>query len=55
MILSSETLFAAIGGALLLNERLTTIGYLGAALMFAAIVAVEVIPPLTQRKSSTAA
>ena len=55
MILSSESLFAALGGALLLNERLTAVGYLGAALMFVAIVAVEVIPPLTQRKPSTAA
>jgi drug/metabolite transporter (DMT)-like permease len=54
MILSSETLFAALGGALLLGERLTAVGYLGAALMFVAIVAVEVIPPLTQRKTSTA-
>jgi drug/metabolite transporter (DMT)-like permease len=55
IINSSETLFAAIGGALLLGERLSPIGYFGAALMFAAIVAVEAIPPLTQRKQSTAA
>ena len=55
IILSSETLFAAIGGAILLGERLTPIGYFGATLMFVAIVAVEVIPPLTRRKPSTAA
>lgn len=55
IISSSETLFAALGGALLLGERLTTIGYMGAALMFVAIVAVEAIPPLTQQKQSTAA
>lgn len=54
IILSSETLFAALGGAILLGERLTPIGYFGAAVMFAAIVAVEVIPPLTRRKVSTA-
>ena len=54
IINSSETLFAAIGGALLLGERLTAIGYVGAALMFVAIVAVEVVPPLTQRKSTAA-
>lgn len=50
MIMSTETLFAAIGGALILGDRLTTVGYIGAALMFAAIVAVEVIPPLTRRR-----
>lgn len=54
IILSSETLFAAIGGAILLGERLSPLGYFGAALMFIAIVAVEVIPPLTNRKTSTA-
>ena len=54
IINSSETLFAAIGGALLLGERLTPIGYVGAALMLVAIVAVEVVPPLTQRKSTAA-
>lgn len=54
IINSSETLFAAIGGALLLSERLTPVGYVGAALMLIAIVAVEAVPPLTRRKVSTA-
>jgi drug/metabolite transporter (DMT)-like permease len=46
IILSGEGLFAAIGGALLLNERLSAIGYTGAALIFFAIVLVEVLPQL---------
>lgn len=50
IILSAESLFAAIGGALLLGERLPAVGYAGAALIFAAIVAVEAIPPLWARR-----
>ena len=50
IILSAESLFAAIGGALLLGERLPPIGYAGAALIFAAIVAVEALPPLWERR-----
>jgi drug/metabolite transporter (DMT)-like permease len=46
IILSGEGLFAAIGGALLLNERLSVIGYAGAGLIFLAIVLVEVFPHL---------
>lgn len=53
IILSAESLFAALGGALLLGERLPAIGYLGAALIFAAILMVEVIPAL-RRKRATA-
>jgi len=50
IILSAESLFAALGGALLLGERLPLMGYAGAALIFAAIVLVEVIPPLLARR-----
>lgn len=46
IILSAESLFAALGGALLLNERLPTIGYVGAAVIFATIVMVELVPSL---------
>ncbi len=46
IIVSGESLFAALGGALLLGERLPPIGYLGAALIFLAIVMVEAIPAL---------
>jgi Predicted permease, DMT superfamily len=50
IILSAESLFAAIGGALLLGERLPPIGYAGAALIFTAILAVEALPPLWERR-----
>lgn len=46
IILSAEGLFAALGGALILHERLSAIGYVGAALIFAAIVLVELVPAL---------
>ncbi|MEL6920573.1 MAG: DMT family transporter [Pseudomonadota bacterium] len=41
IFLSAEALFAALLGALLLGERLGTLGYVGCALMFAAMVLVE--------------
>lgn len=44
IILSAESLFAGLGGALLLGERLPPIGYAGAALIFVAIVTVEALP-----------
>lgn len=50
IILSAESLFAAIGGALLLGDRLPPIGYAGAVLIFAAILAVEALPPLWARR-----
>lgn len=46
IILSAESLFAALGGALFLGERLPAIGYLGALLIFVAIVLVEAVPTL---------
>lgn len=53
IILSAESLFAALGGALFLGERLVPIGYLGALMIFAAIVLVETVPQL-KRKSAPA-
>lgn len=50
IILSAESLFAALGGAVLLGERLTPIGYAGAALIFCAIVMVEALPALWARR-----
>jgi len=50
IILSAESLFAALGGALVLGERLTPVGYAGAALIFCAIVMVEVVPALWARR-----
>ena len=46
IFLSSEALFAALFGALLLGERLGPLGLLGAALVFAAMLLVEVVPAL---------
>jgi drug/metabolite transporter (DMT)-like permease len=51
IVLSAESLFAALGGALLLGERLTPIGYAGAALIFVAIILVEAIPALRRREA----
>lgn len=52
IILSSESLFAAIGGAIFLGERLPPIGYAGATLIFVAILAVEALPPLWARRQA---
>ncbi|MBU1305406.1 MAG: DMT family transporter [Alphaproteobacteria bacterium] len=50
IILSAESLFAALGGAIILGERLPLIGYAGATLIFVAILAVEALPPLWSRR-----
>lgn len=44
ILLSSESLFAALFGAILLGERLSIIGYLGCGLIFLAMVLVELKP-----------
>ena len=44
IFLSSEALFAALFGAVLLNERIAGIGYLGCVLIFIAMLLVEVVP-----------
>jgi len=49
IILSAESLFAALGAALVLGERLNSTGYLGAALLFIAILMVEIVPALRIR------
>jgi drug/metabolite transporter (DMT)-like permease len=53
IFLSSEAVFAALFGAWFLGERLPAAGILGCGLIFAAIVAVEVLPVLLARKPST--
>lgn len=50
IVLSSESLFAALFGALLLGERLTVLGYLGALVLFGAILLVEAVPALAARR-----
>jgi drug/metabolite transporter (DMT)-like permease len=54
IILSAESLFAALGAALFLHERLNFIGYLGAAMIFAAILMVEVVPQLVAQRRPAA-
>ena len=44
IILSSETVFAALAGFIFLDERLTALQLLGASLILANIVAVEIMP-----------
>jgi drug/metabolite transporter (DMT)-like permease len=44
VIVSTESLFAALAGALLLGERMPSIGWLGAAFIMAAVVLVQVGP-----------
>jgi drug/metabolite transporter (DMT)-like permease len=44
VLMSMETLFAALAGALLLGERLPPVGWLGAALMFSATLLVQLAP-----------
>jgi drug/metabolite transporter (DMT)-like permease len=53
IVLSSESLFAALAGAIFLGERLPPLGYLGAAIIFGAIVLVELVPQLRRSTSSS--
>lgn len=52
IILSSESLFAALAGFLFLGERLPPLGYAGAALIFGSILLVELVPQLRRRAIS---
>ncbi|KQV28468.1 MFS transporter [Rhizobium sp. Root1203] len=52
IFLSSEALFGASLGALLLNETIPPIGYAGCALMFLAMLLVEIVPEITRRRTS---
>lgn len=55
IILSAESLFAALGGALVLGERLQFIGYFGVALIFAAVLLVELLPNLKRTPATRSA
>ncbi|MDS1135850.1 DMT family transporter [Nitratireductor indicus] len=46
IFMSTEAVFAALFGALFLGERLPSTGFAGCALIFAAILAVEIVPAL---------
>ncbi len=45
IFLSSEAVFAALSAAILLSERMPLMGLAGCALILAAIIAVEILPP----------
>jgi drug/metabolite transporter (DMT)-like permease len=49
IILSSETVFAACAGFIFLGERLSLFQIAGAALIFAGIIAVQLLPMLRRR------
>lgn len=56
VILSAESVFAALGGFLLLGERLSPMGIAGCGLIIAAILMVELVPLyLRRRKPATPA
>ena len=50
IILSSETVFAAVAGFLFLSERLDLLQVTGATLIFAGIIAVQLLPLVQHRK-----
>lgn len=50
IFLSSEALFAALFGAIFLDERLTLAGVIGCILIFISMLAVEIIPMVTARR-----
>ncbi|MBB4063423.1 DMT family transporter [Gellertiella hungarica] len=54
IFLSAEALFGGLFGALLLNETLTTAGYVGCGIIFVAMIMVETVPELLKRKSISA-
>ncbi|KQV38316.1 MULTISPECIES: DMT family transporter [unclassified Rhizobium] len=55
IFLSSEALFAALFGMVLLGETITPLGYVGCGIIFAAMLLVELVPELTKRKTGHAA
>ncbi|GAB4355541.1 MAG: DMT family transporter [Oricola sp.] len=52
ILMSSEALFAALFGALFLGERIGRTGLAGCALIFCAILAVELVPMLRERRTA---
>lgn len=51
IFLSSESLFAALFAAVILSERIGWVGMVGCALIFAAMLLVELVPELFKSKS----
>jgi drug/metabolite transporter (DMT)-like permease len=54
IFLSSEALFAALFAALFMGERIAAIGLVGCACIFAAMMAVELVPMLRRQRSASA-
>lgn len=54
ILLSSETVFAALFGAVLLGDRLSATGLAGCAIILAAILLVQCLPSSTARSTTTA-
>lgn len=54
IFLSSEALFGGLLGALLLGETLPSTGYFGCAIIFVAMLLVELVPQLSRRSSKLA-
>lgn len=52
IFLSSEALFAALFGALLLGETITPLGYLGCAIIFLAMLMVEIVPEIIRSRNT---
>ncbi|MDB5553606.1 MAG: Permease of the drug/metabolite transporter superfamily [Rhizobium sp.] len=50
IFLSSESLFGAFFGALFLGERIPPLGYFGCALIFIAMLLVEIVPEFTKKR-----
>lgn len=55
IFLSSEALFAALFGVVLLGEDIPPIGYAGGAIIFAAMLLVELVPELGKSRKSAPA
>ncbi|MCF3640753.1 DMT family transporter [Rhizobium sp. TRM95111] len=55
IFLSSEALFAALFGVLLLGEKISSMGYAGCVVIFVTMLATELVPELTKgrRRSAT--
>jgi len=51
IFLSSEALFGSSLAALILGETIPPVGYIGCALMFSAMLVVEVVPELSRRRA----
>ncbi|MDR3440387.1 DMT family transporter [Telmatospirillum sp.] len=52
IIMSAESVFAALAGALILDERMSLVQMAGAALILFAILAVEAVPALDARRTA---